>query len=236
MGNVAAADNNNHNNPDQIQYYREEARYYQSSVDGSVMEAYAEKPPPPPRRRFYKQKKYWIICSILTAIIVVVVVLLIIFVFFPMIAQSIMNKAGINVNKADITFSLPDNDQGATVTKRQEATTYDMNTTFFMHMGSKLTNTGPFSADIHFHNPLNVYYNDTVLLGSITLPDTHVSGGHGTIDAVTPFTIQDTAVFAAFAKEMLALESFKWRIKGKLDIHALTRYVFYFTPMLMMMY
>ncbi|KAI9321449.1 hypothetical protein BX666DRAFT_2129623 [Dichotomocladium elegans] len=181
------------------------------------MEAYSEKPPPPQRRRFYKNKKYWFICAGLTAIIVVVVVLLIIFVFFPMIAQKIMNQSGLNVVKAGISFTPPET--GA-ATKRQD---YDMNSTFYMHMVTDLTHTGPFSASIKFHNPIDVFYNDTLLLGTITLPETHVSGGKGKIDTVTPFLIADTVLFAQFTKEMLSAESFKWRIKGKLDISALTR-------------
>jgi hypothetical protein len=36
--------------------------------------------------------------------------------------------------------------------------------------------------------------------------------------------IQDEATFANFAKDMLAVEEFKWTLKGKLDITALTRY------------
>lgn len=193
------------------------------SVEEGVMEEYSEKPPPPPRRRFYKQKKYWIICSILTAIIVVVVVLLIIYVFFPMIAQTIMNKAGIQVDSAQITFTDPTSTSGGSnsaITKRQPS--YNMNSTFFMSMSSKLTNTGPFSASIKFHNPIEVYYNNT-MLGTITLPDTHVSGGSGQLQAVTPFFIADMDKFTAFAKDMLAQETFIWNMKGKLDISALSR-------------
>ncbi|KAI8149166.1 hypothetical protein BJV82DRAFT_209280 [Fennellomyces sp. T-0311] len=187
------------------------------SVEEGVMEEYSEKPPPPPRRRFYKQKKYWIICSIITVIIVVIVVLLIIFVFFPMIAQHIMNKAGIDVEGADISFTQPEDN----LARRQEQQ-YDMNSTFYMKMSSKLTDTGPFSADIQFHNPISVYYNDT-LIGTVTLPDTHVSGGSGMLETTTPFLIQDPAYFAEFSKDMLAQETFIWKMKGKLDITALSR-------------
>ncbi|KAJ8663466.1 hypothetical protein O0I10_000706 [Lichtheimia ornata] len=203
---------------DDSEYYARHngANSVNNSVEEGVMEEYSEKPPPPPRRRFYKQKKYWIICSILTVIIVVVVVLLIIFVFFPMIAQSIMNKASIGVDSAGITFEPPKDD----LAKRQD---FNMNTTFYMDMESTLHNTGPFSADIKFHNPINVYYNESILLGTVTLPDTHVSGGSGKLQAVTPFMIQDADVFAEFAKEMLAKEEFVWKMKGKLDISALSR-------------
>lgn len=199
-------------------------RSYAPSVDQGVMEEYSEKPPPPPPRRFYRNKKYWIVCSILTVIIVVVVVLLIVFVFFPIIAQSLMNKANIGVNSAQITFTPPDNldtNNALSLTKRQQQ--YDMNQTFFMSMESALSNTGPFSAHIKFYNPIHVYYNDTVL-GSLTLPETDIAGGHGTLKAVTPFEITNASYFAEFAKEMLAAKTFVWTMKGKLDITALSRY------------
>ncbi|KAI8149167.1 hypothetical protein BJV82DRAFT_209323 [Fennellomyces sp. T-0311] len=200
---------------DDSQYLDRGSSNSSRSVEEGVMEEYAEKPPPPPKRRFYKQKKYWIICSIITVLIVVVVVLLIIFVFFPMIAQSIMNHAGIGVEEANISFSPPEDN----LARRQEI---DKERTFYMSMTSKLSNTGPFSADIEFHNPINVYYNDT-LIGTITLPRTHISGGKGTLKAVTPFLIEDPAYFTEFTKDLLAQESFAWRLKGKLDISALSR-------------
>ncbi|KAI9320988.1 hypothetical protein BX666DRAFT_1260723 [Dichotomocladium elegans] len=205
---------------DDNQYYDRATHSSNSahSVEEGVMEEYSEKPPPPPRKRFYKNKRYWIVCSILTVIIVVVAVLLIVFVFFPMIAQSLINKSSIGVDKAQITFSPPSDT--TTTTKRQE---YDMNSTFYMNMGSTLRHTGPFAATIQFHNPINVYYNKTIFLGTITLPETKVSGGSGKLNAITAFQIQDTAQFASFAKDMLANEEFTWTLKGKLDINALSR-------------
>ncbi|KAI9253787.1 hypothetical protein BDA99DRAFT_467830 [Phascolomyces articulosus] len=181
------------------------------------MEEYSEKPPPPAPRRFYKQKKYWIICSIISVIIVVVVVLLIIYVFFPMIAQALMNQAGIGVESSDITFQPP-----ADNLSKRDGEQLNLNEAFYMSMTSQMSNTGPFAADLKFHNPINVYYNET-LLGNITLPDSKISGGKGTLQADTPFLIQNTTFFAAFAKEMLANKDFKWNLKGKLDITALTR-------------
>lgn len=186
------------------------------------MEEYAEKPAPPPKRRFYKNKKYWIICAVITIIVVIVVVCLALYVFFPMIAQSLMNQAGIDVNSAQITFTKPSDLNGQSYKKRD-----DLNSTFYMNMQSSLKNTGPFAADIKFHNPVEVYYNDT-LLGNIFLyNNTHISGGHGSLNAITPFLIKDEASFANFAKDMLAVEQFKWTLKGKLDITALTRYTKY---------
>ncbi|KAF7727125.1 hypothetical protein EC973_007986 [Apophysomyces ossiformis] len=203
-----------------------DAHYHSTyRVEEGVMEEYTEKPPPPPKQKFYKKKKYWIICSIISAIIILVVVLLAVFVFFPMIAQSLMNNAGISVQSAQITFTPPNNLQQSNalaLVKRD----FNPQTTFYMAMQSKLSNTGPFSASIKFQNPIQVYYNNT-LLGNITLPDTSIAGGSGQLDATTPFLIQDPSYFAAFARDMLATKSFSWTMKGKLDITALSRYVYF---------
>ncbi|KAG1244155.1 hypothetical protein G6F68_015559 [Rhizopus microsporus] len=91
-------------------------------------------------------------------------------------------------------------------------------------MDSSLSNTGPFSASIKFHNPVEVYYNNTLLGDIYFFNDTHISTGHGSLNAVTPFTIKDVNAFAAFSKQMLAVETFTWTLKGKLDITALSRY------------
>ncbi|SAM05156.1 hypothetical protein [Absidia glauca] len=186
------------------------------SIEDNMLEEYSEKPPPPPKKKFYKNKKYWIICSIISAIVIIVVVCLIVFVFFPMIVQSLMNQAGIDVNGADISFSPPQQQQQPA--KRD----YDIQKTFYMSMKSSLKNTGPFSANIVFHNPILVYYNGT-LLGNITLPDTSIGGGHGDLNAETPFLIEDPNFFASFSKDMLALDNFDWNLKGSCDVTALSR-------------
>jgi hypothetical protein len=92
-----------------------------------------------------------------------------------------------------------------------------------MNLGSALSHTGPFSATIEFQNPINVYYNDTLLGDIYFYNKTKVSGGKGSLNAVTPFMIKDEAAFASFAKTMLAVDSFTWTLKGKLKISALTR-------------
>ncbi|KAI8375941.1 uncharacterized protein BYT42DRAFT_645619 [Radiomyces spectabilis] len=200
--------------------------YYQNARDRSVeegsLEEYMEKPAAPPRRRFYKKKKYWIICSVISAIVIVVVVCLIVFVFFPMIAQSLMNGANISVEEAQITFNPPQGQSNALQLIKRQDQPFDPQSTFYMSMKSKMSNTGPFSADIKFHNPIQVYYNDTQI-GTITLPDSKISGGSGELNAVTPFLISNTSFFAAFSRDMLAFESFKWKMKGQLDITALSR-------------
>ncbi|KAI8637942.1 hypothetical protein BD408DRAFT_457039 [Parasitella parasitica] len=191
-----------------------------SNQDNDVLEEYSEKAAPPPKQKFYKKKRYWIICSIITVIVVVVVVVLALYVIFPKIAQSLMNKSKIDVTAADITFTKPDALANQVYAKRDGD---DMNSTFYMNMQSALSDTGPFSAKIRFHNPIQVYYNESYLGDIFLYNETSIGGGHGTLNAVTPFLIRDQPTFASFAKTMLAVESFKWTLKGKLDITALTR-------------
>ncbi|KAG0174916.1 hypothetical protein DFQ28_003659 [Apophysomyces sp. BC1034] len=187
----------------------------QPTVEDGYYEEYAEKPAAPPRQRFYKKKKYWIICSIITIILIVVIVLLVLFVAFPKIAQSVMNHSGVDVESAQITFTPPHN-----LRKRDQAP--DGNSTFYMDMKSKMTNTGPFSATISFDNPIEVQYNGNTL-GYIDLPSTSVAAGSGQLDAFTAFKIKDQAQFASFAREMLAKPTFTWTLKGQAEITAMTR-------------
>ncbi|KAI7900771.1 uncharacterized protein BX663DRAFT_438815 [Cokeromyces recurvatus] len=177
-----------------------------NTEDNELIEKHIEKPTVSSKRPVYKKKKYWIICSILTVIFIIVIVLLALFVFFPKIAQSLMNQS-----KIDVTYSQKRNDNN------------NINTAFYMHMESSLSNTGPFSVNIKFHNPIEVLYKDQLLGDIYIFNNTHVSGGHGTLNAITPFFIKNESAFTSFAKDMLAVKEFKWTLRGKLDITALTR-------------
>ncbi|RCI04658.1 hypothetical protein CU098_010147 [Rhizopus stolonifer] len=205
---------------DADEYYQHHtAEDHRGLRDDVLMEEYSEKAAPPPKQKFYKKKKYWIICSIITVIVVVVAVVLALYVIFPKIAQSLMNQSNIDITAADISFNKPDALTNSVYSKRSD----DMNSTFYMNMESALSNTGPFYASIKFHNPVQVYYNETYLGDMFFFNETSIANGHGTLNAVTPFLIRDQAAFAAFARTMLAVETFKWTLKGKLDISALTR-------------
>ncbi|KAI9279037.1 hypothetical protein BC943DRAFT_298272, partial [Umbelopsis sp. AD052] len=162
-----------------------------------------------PRRR-----KYWYLCIPITIVIVVVAVVLALFVAFPAIAQNTINGSSINIQNAAISFG-----NTGSVSKRDGT---DGNSTFNLDMKSSLSHTGPFSATIAF-DTIDVYYNDTILLGSMNLPTAHVSGGNGELDATTVFTVANQTDFGNFAKDMLAVESFKWTLKGGASITALSR-------------
>jgi hypothetical protein len=99
------------------------------SINSAEAEEYYDKPPQ--KKRFYRQKRYWIICSIISTITTVVVVLLAVFVFFPKIAQLIINGSGIQVNSAHISFTPPPS--VGSVQKRQDASfVSNGNDTFYM--------------------------------------------------------------------------------------------------------
>ncbi|GAN02932.1 hypothetical protein MAM1_0031d02382 [Mucor ambiguus] len=153
--------------------------YYHNDHDGlrndDLMEEYSEKAAPPPKQKFYKKKKYWIICSITTVIVVVVAVVLALYVIFPKIAQSLMNKSKIDVTAAGITFNKPDALANQVYAKRDGD---DMNSTFYMNMESALSDTGPFHASIKFHNPVQIYYNESYLGDIFLYNETSIGGGH----------------------------------------------------------
>ncbi|KAJ2957136.1 hypothetical protein NQZ79_g7103 [Umbelopsis isabellina] len=188
------------------------------SIHSNEAEEYYEKPPQ--KKKFYRNKKYWIICSIINAIVILVVVLLIVFVFFPMIAQLIINKSSIQVNKADISFTPP---ATGTAQKRQDQPfVANGNDTFFMAMDATLQNTGPFGASLTFTSPIAVSYQGWEI-GKVELPDAYVSGGHGSIDTSQQFNITNITAFTIFAKDMLAQDEFVWNMAGSLNIKALSR-------------
>ncbi|KAF9998936.1 hypothetical protein BGZ80_009159 [Entomortierella chlamydospora] len=158
----------------------------------------------PKTRPFYKRRKYWIFCAIMTVIAIAVGVPLALFVILPKVAQVILNNSTMSFNSIQITNPT--------------------NTSLDMNMDGILGNTGPFSATIKFPEPIRVYYNDT-LLGSMSLPDTKASGGHGSLLAQASFNIDDEAAFGSFSSDMLSQEYFTWVLQSKVTIVALGRTV-----------
>ncbi|KAG0274463.1 hypothetical protein BGZ95_009782, partial [Linnemannia exigua] len=158
----------------------------------------------PATRPFYKRRKYWIFCAILTVLIIAVAVPIGLFVILPKVAQSILNQSQMGFKS--IQISNPTNES------------------MLMSMNGELTNTGPFSANIKFPEPIQVYYGD-VLLGSMTLPDAKASGGRGDLIAEAPFNIADQAAFGSFSADMMGNEKFTWKLKSKVTIVALGRTV-----------
>lgn len=140
----------------------------------------------PANRPFYKRRKYWIFCAILTVIIVAVAVPIGLFVILPKVAQTILNNSNMGFESIQITNPT--------------------NTSMTMSMNGKLSNTGPFSANIKFPEPIEVYYGET-LLGTMRLPDAKASGGSGDLIADANFNIADEAAFGSFSADMVSPSS-----------------------------
>ncbi|KAG0312812.1 hypothetical protein BGZ99_009258 [Dissophora globulifera] len=158
----------------------------------------------PQTRPFYKRRKYWIFCAIMTVLTVAVAVPLALFVILPKVAQLILNKSTMSFDSIQIQNPA--------------------NTSLDMNMDGTLGSTGPFSATIKFPDPIEVYYQDT-LLGSMRLPDTKAKGGHGKLNTQVTFNINDEAAFGSFSSDMLNQPSFTWVLKSKVTIVALGRTV-----------
>ncbi|KAG0081310.1 hypothetical protein BGZ90_009193, partial [Linnemannia elongata] len=158
----------------------------------------------PATRPFYKRRKYWIFCAILTVIIVAVAVPIGLFVILPKVAQTILNNSNMGFKSIQITNPT--------------------NTSMTMSMNGELSNTGPFSANIKFPEPSQVFYGET-LLGSMNLPDAKASGGRGDLIADATFSIADEAAFGSFSADMMSNEKFTWKLKSTVTIVALGRTV-----------
>ncbi|KAF9926523.1 hypothetical protein FBU30_003926 [Linnemannia zychae] len=181
----------------------EDLPYDEREEDYQEFEEYDEVTKPT-TRPFYKRRKYWIFCAILTVIVVAVAVPIALFVILPKVAQTILNHS--NMSFKSIQISNP------------------TNTSMLMSMNGELSNTGPFSANIKFPEPIQVYYND-ILLGDMSLPDAHASGGRGDLIADANFNVADQAAFGSFSADMMNNEKFTWSLRSKVTIVALGRTV-----------
>lgn len=76
----------------------------------------------------------------------------------------------------------------------------------FMELKGSLGNAGPFHATVSYPEPIKVFYNGTLLGEMDPLPDTKASGGSGTVEGKSRFTISDEAAFGAFSKNMVSKE------------------------------
>ncbi|KAF9995184.1 hypothetical protein BGZ79_011136 [Entomortierella chlamydospora] len=159
----------------------------------------------PTPQKFYRRKRFWYFCIPNTIVIVVVAVVLALYVIMPKIAQSLINKSSINLSQIDIT--------------NPGATSMDL------VMQGNMEHTGPFHTDITFPEPISVTWNG-IELGTTEIPGTTVaSGGHGTLNAQSSFTITNATAFSEFSAYMLNADSFVWHLEGKLDIKALSHKV-----------
>ncbi|KAL1915656.1 uncharacterized protein VTP21DRAFT_6415 [Calcarisporiella thermophila] len=154
------------------------------------------------KQPFYRKRWFWIISAVIVAALIIIFVPLILIVFFPMIAQHIVNVSGLEVKQALIT-SASDKQVG-------------------LNLESYLSGTGPFSATLEFNQPVEVSWQNRVL-GRMDLPKAEVHGGGGTLNALTNFQILDQQAWADFAKVIIVQDKFTWHLSSKATIYALGR-------------
>ncbi|KAF9174632.1 hypothetical protein BGX21_006210 [Mortierella sp. AD011] len=155
------------------------------------------------RPKFYRRRKFWMFCIPSTIVIVVVAVVLILYVIMPKIAQGLMNKATINFSQIDISNPSP--------------------TSMDIVMQGDMKHTGPFHVEISFPGTVDVSWNG-IQLGTTEIPGTSsASGGHGSLDLQSSFSVTNSSAFAEFSSYMLNAESFVWHLEGKINVKALGR-------------
>ncbi|GJJ74828.1 hypothetical protein EMPS_07186 [Entomortierella parvispora] len=152
---------------------------------------------------FYKRKRFWIFCAVITVVLVAILVPVILFLILPKVAQKIVNNSSLSFQNIVIT----------------EPT----NTTMTMELKGSLGNAGPFHATVSYPETIKVFYNGTLLGEMDPLPDTKASGGSGTVEGKSRFTIADEAAFSAFSKNMLGDKSFTWSLQSTVTIRAMGR-------------
>ncbi|GJJ74082.1 hypothetical protein EMPS_06440 [Entomortierella parvispora] len=159
----------------------------------------------PHRPKFYRRRKFWMFCIPNLIIATIVAVLLGLYVIMPKIAQGLMNKATIEFDQIDIT--------------NPSATNMDI------VMVGNMRKTGPFAAEISFPGEVTVSWNG-IVLGTTQIPgSSKASGGHGTLNLASSFTVTNATGFTEFSSYMLNAESFVWHLEGKLNVHALSHTV-----------
>ncbi|KAL1915516.1 uncharacterized protein VTP21DRAFT_6640 [Calcarisporiella thermophila] len=168
--------------------------------DNMVEEIDYQTEKPPMKTPFYKTRRFWIIAVAVTAGLLAIFIPLIIFVFFPLIAQSIVNNSGLDVQVANLTSPKESG--------------------FQLGMKAALTRTGPFPGDLEFTKPVTVKWQDKEL-GVMVLPSVAVAGGSGQLETATDFQISDPAAFAEFTKEMVAKDEFVWHLSSEAIIKAM---------------
>ncbi|KAF8984175.1 hypothetical protein BGZ46_008689 [Entomortierella lignicola] len=157
------------------------------------------------RPKFYRRRKFWFCCIPSTIIIVIVVVILILYVIMPKIAQGLMNNATINFSQIDIANPSP--------------------SAMDIAMQGDMYHTGPFHAEISFPGSVSVSWNG-IELGTTEIPGTSTaSGGHGTLNLQSSFSVTNSSAFSEFSSYMLNAETFIWHLEGKINVKALGRTV-----------
>ncbi|KXS20027.1 hypothetical protein M427DRAFT_131464 [Gonapodya prolifera JEL478] len=156
---------------------------------------------------FATRARRWAFCCLATsAILAAILIPIIVIVIAPKIAQALINGSTIQFISTDIMDPREDG--------------------FTLKLLAKIENTGFLPAHIDFPYPVNLSYQDTLIL-NLPLGGVDATPRDGaTINTTVGATIANADAFAAFAKKLLVIESFEWRLQTLCSVKALNLITF----------
>ncbi|KAG0203476.1 hypothetical protein BGX28_004262 [Mortierella sp. GBA30] len=167
----------------------------------------------PYQKPLYRRKRFWWTCILSTVIFMAIFIPLLLIVIIPKIAQAVMNASTMEIVQMNMT-----NPQERSVQVSVEAAIVGIPSIF--------------AATVEFKEPVQVFWVRGGEPGAQSQPRVGQMS-LGTIEKrafakaefsqQTIFEIADPALFAEFAKVMMASESFLWRIAAKIDVRVLGR-------------
>ncbi|KIJ38952.1 hypothetical protein M422DRAFT_258368 [Sphaerobolus stellatus SS14] len=151
-----------------------------------------------PRTPFYKTKKF-IICQIIAICLAIVILFVLLFPVVRAVAQLVVNRSQLVINAAQITSP--------------------QNGTFGLNLTGLVTNTGIFSATIHFTKPINVGWVQTLgssplPLGSMSLDSLSAKHHRAELNQATTFTITNESNFGLFTAALITDKNFTWHLES----------------------
>ncbi|EIW82896.1 hypothetical protein CONPUDRAFT_101346 [Coniophora puteana RWD-64-598 SS2] len=154
----------------------------------------------PTKPPIYK-RRWFIITNIIGAAIGIALIFILLWPVVRAIAQYVVNKSTLSVQKASIINPT--------------------NSSFQLGLLSTVSHTGIIPAVISFTQPVNVSWvkgDDHVPIGYMSLSDIHASHSSATINETTTFYISDQQAFGDFTAYMITSENFTWLLESS-DLH-----------------
>ncbi|KXS20958.1 hypothetical protein M427DRAFT_41124 [Gonapodya prolifera JEL478] len=170
-----------------------------------VADDYDEKPAP---RRWSRQwffatraRRLAICCLVMGVVIAAIMIPVAIFVIAPKIAQSLITGSTLQFISSDIMDPREDG--------------------FTLRVVGKIENTGFLPAHIVVPDPVQVSWQGQNMISLPLDPIDATPGVGATINSTVDAKILDATAFATFAKQMLLVESFDWRLQAMVSATAL---------------
>ncbi|KAF9983996.1 hypothetical protein BGZ75_004421 [Mortierella antarctica] len=169
------------------------------------------------RPKFYRRRKFWICCIPTTIVVIIIAVILTYYVIMPKIAQGLMNKTAIHFSQIHSPCLH------VTPIYFTKDIINPTTSSMFIVMKGEMTDTGPFHAEVAFHEPVTVSWQGQVLGITLISGESEASGGRGDLNLQSTFSVTDAAAFTQFSSHMLNADTFVWHLEGKLRVKALGR-------------